>query len=96
MASACAISGPDGTGNSALLCTSQTTVLHDAVADNCGEEMRARYVHIRKVGAVRLVEVVIGFEERSTSGCDYRLEKGMGRDSSRLQVDLVRQGAEEA
>jgi len=58
--------------------------------------VRARYVHIREVSAVGFVEIIVGFEERSTSGCDYGLKQCMRRNSGRLQINLIRQGADEA
>lgn len=94
--STCAVSSPYGTRNSALVCTVRTAVLDDAIPDNGRKEMGARYVHIGEVGAVGLVEVIVGFEEGSASGCDDGLEQCVGRNSGWLQIDLICQGADEA
>jgi len=68
----------------------------DRLANDGAEEMRARHVHVSKIGAVGLVQVVVHFEDGRVCGCYYGLEEGGGWNGGRLEVDVVEVGAEEA
>lgn len=68
----------------------------DALAQEGGDEVRARDVEVGEVGRVRLVQVVVAFGERGTGGRDERLEEGVRGERRRLEVELVDEAAEEA
>lgn len=74
----------------------ETAVFLDTVADDGGEKVSARYVHVGEVRAVGLVEVIVCFEERGVACCNDGLEQRVGRDRGRLKVDLVEKCAEDA
>jgi len=90
------LSSPDSALDGASLCAIQATVLLYTVSYYSGEEMRARNIHVGKVGAIGLVQVVICLEERSMRRCDHRLKERMRRNRGRLKVYLVNERAKDA
>jgi len=70
--------------------------LADPVADNGGEQMGARDVHVCEIGAVRLVHVEVNLHNGRMRARDYGLEQGFRWHGRRLDVDLVPVRLEEA
>lgn len=58
--------------------------------------MCTRNVKIRKIRAVGLVKVVIGFSNWRVACCDQRQEECGRRKLCGLEIEVVEEGAEEA